>query len=87
MTIITGLAASVLALPFTGVTIARAFHGSGTTTSSLLLTALGDGLGWIITQPVLAATITLIYVDRRMRAEAFDMQLARAVQMPGPMSK
>ncbi len=87
MTIITGLAASVLALPFTGVTIARAFHGSGTTTSSLLLTALGDGLGWIITQPVLAATITLIYVDRRMRAEAFDMQLARAVQIPGPMSK
>ena len=33
-----------------------------------------------VAQPLVAASLTLIYVDRRMRAEGLDIQLTRAAQ-------
>jgi hypothetical protein len=35
---------------------------------------------WTLTQPLIAASLTLIYMDRRMRAEGLDIQLTRAAQ-------
>lgn len=41
---------------------------------------VGEGAVWMLVQPLVAAALTLIYVDRRMRAEAFGIQLAESVR-------
>lgn len=52
---------------------------------SLLLLALGGVLATAVTAPFVAAAIALLYVDRRIRAEGLDIELARAagVTIPG----
>jgi hypothetical protein len=40
---------------------------------------LGAGLGALLTQPFSAAVTALLYTDARIRAEGFDLALARAV--------
>jgi hypothetical protein len=51
----------------------------------LALSALGGVVGTTITAPFLAAAVVLLYVDRRIRSEALDIELARAagVTIPG----
>jgi hypothetical protein len=34
----------------------------------------------MLTQPLIAASLTLIYIDRRMRAEGLDVQLTQAAR-------
>jgi hypothetical protein len=52
---------------------------------ALLLLALGGVLATAVTAPFVAAAVALLYVDRRIRAEALDIELARAagVSIPG----
>jgi hypothetical protein len=47
---------------------------------ALVLAVLLGAIVWALTQPLIAASLTLIYVDRRMRAEGLDLQLTRAAQ-------
>ena len=47
---------------------------------ALVLAVLLGAVVWAVTQPLVAASLTLIYVDRRMRAEGLDLQLTRAAQ-------
>lgn len=51
----------------------------------LLLAAVGT-IGSILAQPFAAAVTALLYIDRRMRAEALDVALAQAAggRLPGP---
>jgi hypothetical protein len=58
---------------------------SNTTFGMLALSALGGIVSTTITAPFLAAAIVLLYVDRRIRREALDIDLARAagVSIPG----
>jgi hypothetical protein len=52
---------------------------ASTTTGMLLvgttLSAIGGAIGQIITAPFTAGVVVLLYTDRRMRAEAFDLVL------------
>jgi hypothetical protein len=52
---------------------------------TLAISALGGIVSTVITAPFVAASVGLIYVDRRIRREALDVELARAagVTMPG----
>jgi hypothetical protein len=50
----------------------------------LLVTAVGTIIAAAITWPFTAVATTLLYVDRRMRREALDVELVRATTTPGP---
>ncbi|MGI5160891.1 glycerophosphoryl diester phosphodiesterase membrane domain-containing protein [Microbispora sp. CA-102843] len=79
--ILAAIISSVLAVPFTlgGSLLGMLSHGSaaGTTTAALLL-AVGQVIASMITYPFQAGVSGLLYADRRMRAEAFDLVLQTA---------
>ncbi len=84
---------AVFAIP-AGVAGALAAAGSGDSGGGLpiallVVVAVSGLLAAILTQPFVAAVVALLYVDRRMRAEALDIVLAQsagatAPGMPGP---
>ena len=51
----------------------------------LILMAIGGALGQIITSPFNAGVVVLLYTDRRMRAEAFDLVLQSGAAAPPGM--
>ena len=76
--------AGILGVPFTVLTLlvrlGRPATGPRTSTRSLplLVTALGTIVASAVTWPFTAVSTALLYVDRRMRREALDLELARA---------
>lgn len=89
VTVIGYIVSSIIAIPFTigGVGVAYLVGGEANAyaLSALLLSAIGTILAAAITWPFTAAGTVLLYVDRRMRREGLDLELARAagVQPPG----
>ena len=78
---------AALSVPLIVVLVGSANRDSLPPLSLVLLVLLG-AIVWAVTQPLVAASLTLIYVDRRMRAEGLDIQLTRAAQAaaaPGPL--
>ncbi|MFD0666027.1 DUF7544 domain-containing protein [Thermocatellispora tengchongensis] len=79
--LLAGLIGSVFTIPFTFVGAFVGLLGGGST-GSIILTAVlitvGATLGSMITYPVQAGVYGLMYADRRMRAEAFDLVLQTA---------
>jgi hypothetical protein len=93
--IIADIMASIIAIPFT--IGAMALDGNGitgflTSTSThvgwtfLVVSGIGAVIGSMITFPITAGVVVLLYVDQRIRREALDLELARAagVQDYGP---
>jgi hypothetical protein len=79
--IITLLVSNVLAFPFTlaGAFIGLIAEGSiGSQVVAAVLIAIGGTVAAMITYPFQAAVNGLLYADRRMRAEAFDLVLQTA---------
>ena len=75
--LVASVIANAVAFPFSFVGEVI-LGGSGTTGSLLMSTAIasvGSAIGQIITAPFSAGVIVLLYTDRRMRAEAFDLVL------------
>jgi len=76
-----GFIASLLQIPFTIAGMVIGMVGQGTATSVVVgsvLLAVGATLGAMITYPFEAGVSGLLYADRRMRAEAFDLVLQTA---------
>jgi hypothetical protein len=80
VSIIVSVAASALSLPVVGVVFDSAVHGHSPSTLALVMVVIFSAIVWTLTQPLIAASLTLIYMDRRMRAEGLDIQLTRAAQ-------
>ncbi|MEU6407264.1 glycerophosphoryl diester phosphodiesterase membrane domain-containing protein [Microbispora sp. NPDC046933] len=79
--ILAAIISSVLAIPFTfGGSILGMLSGgtAGGTTIAALLLAVGQALAAMIAYPFQAGVTGLLYADRRMRAEAFDLVLQTA---------
>jgi len=75
--IVAGVLANATAAPFD---LVGEVMLAGTTSTAMLvlgiaLTSVGGAIGEIITAPFNAGVIVLLYTDRRMRAEAFDLVL------------
>jgi hypothetical protein len=83
--LIVSVAGGVLGTPFGLSAYSSLRSGNLPSTGALALASLGNGIVWTLTQPLLAAVLTLIYVDRRMRSEGLDLQLAR-VASASPMT-
>jgi hypothetical protein len=84
--LIAGIIAQVISVPFA---LPAFFLDEQPSESQFLLTlvvsALGGIVGATITAPFTAAATALLYVDRRIRREGLDIELARAagVSIPG----
>ena len=82
--IIAGICASVLQLPFFVVMFVVAFSSGSSndinpyTFWPLVVTSIGQIVAATVTWPFSATAIGLLYVDRRMRREALDLELTRA---------
>jgi hypothetical protein len=75
--LIAQLVAGAVAVPFTvvGELIGIASQSVGSALGAAVLIAVGGAIGQIITAPFTAGIVVLLYTDRRMRAEAFDLVL------------
>ncbi|MET0704551.1 MAG: DUF3824 domain-containing protein [Mycobacterium sp.] len=83
--VVTAVIAGAVAIPFG---IGTVVMGAGSTSAILIgtvLSAIGGIIGQIITTPFAAGVVVLLYTDRRIRAEAFDLVLRTgATGMPAP---
>ncbi len=80
-TLVVGMVATVLQVPFVfGGTIVGLIGGGSMATVVIgaILVAIGGTVGAMITYPFEAGVAGLLYADRRMRAEAFDLVLQTA---------
>jgi hypothetical protein len=85
VTLVVGVAGSILRLPFT--IAGQVFVSDGQTTSGLLvyllLTAVGTVISSAVLQPFSAAVSALLYLDQRIRKEGYDVELmSRAGILP-----
>ena len=80
VTLIVSIASSILSVPLIAVMLPSALKGHAPSTVSLVLLVILSAIVWMVTQPLIAASLTLIYIDRRMRAEGLDLQLTQAAR-------
>jgi hypothetical protein len=77
--VVTSFIGNAVSLPFSIVGQILLIGGGTPSTGGLLLSSaiasVGSAIGQIIIAPFNAGVITLLYTDRRMRAEAFDLVL------------
>jgi hypothetical protein len=75
--LVAGVIASAVSLPFSivGEVLLFAKQSTATVVVALILIAIGGAIGQIITAPFNAGVVVLLYTDRRIRAEAFDLVL------------
>lgn len=79
--LLAALAAAVIAgavgVPFSfgGQLLASGSDSDGAAVLGLVIVAVGGAIGQILTAPFSAGVVVLLYTDRRMRAEAFDLVL------------
>ncbi|HWT49635.1 MAG TPA: hypothetical protein VN255_14000, partial [Mycobacterium sp.] len=69
--------ANAVAVPFSivGQVVLAGNPSTGALLLSTAIASVGSAIGQIITAPFNAGVIVLLYTDRRMRAEAFDLVL------------
>ena len=75
--IVATVVADAIAVPFSivGQVILAGTPSTGVLLLGTALASIGSAIGQIITAPFNAGVIVLLYTDRRMRAEAFDLVL------------
>jgi hypothetical protein len=84
--ILSAIVDGILVVPFTLLAYGTTgFGGTGYTVhlSSLLLVGVGNFLAGTIVRPFAAGIGALLYIDRRMRAEALDLTLQQAAASGG----
>jgi hypothetical protein len=82
--IVAGLIAGAVAVPFSigGQLLLIGGGSSGSAVFALILIAIGSAIGQIITAPFTAGVVVLLYTDRRIRGEAFDLVLQSGAATP-----
>jgi hypothetical protein len=81
---VVGLVSGALTMPFSLVGQILLMVGGSTAASviAIVLISLGGAIGQIITAPFSAGVVVLLYTDRRIRAEAFDLVLQTGAMNP-----
>jgi hypothetical protein len=75
--VVAGVVAAAVTAPFSFVGQIMLMLGGSTTTMvvSVVLISVGGAIGQVITAPFNAGVVVLLYTDRRIRSEAFDLVL------------
>lgn len=90
--IIAGVVASIILVPFTLIAGAVSGDGMGSFLDTaggnagwafLIISAIGAVIGSTITFPITAGVTVLLYIDQRIRREGLDLELARAAGLQG----
>ncbi|MFF5189085.1 glycerophosphoryl diester phosphodiesterase membrane domain-containing protein [Streptomyces sp. NPDC000345] len=89
--IIANLVATIIVVPFALAGAAFSDSGlsgladgtGGTGWTYLIVTGIGSVIGSMITFPITAGVVALLYIDQRIRREALDLDLARAAGVQG----
>ncbi|MEV0581938.1 hypothetical protein [Nonomuraea sp. NPDC050310] len=79
--LLAGFVSGIIAVPFTFIGSFVGMLGGGTVGSTVIaavLIAVGTMVGGMISYPIQAGVAGLLYTDRRMRSEAFDLVLQTA---------
>lgn len=80
--LVTALVSGAISIPFDIAGSVIGFSTSGQTRSASIgqtaIIGIGQAIGQILTTPFVAGVVTLLYVDARIRSEAFDFTLLRA---------
>jgi hypothetical protein len=81
---VAGLIAAAVTVPFSfgGQLLLIGGGSSGSAVIALILIAIGSAIGQIITSPFTAGVVVLLYTDRRIRGEAFDLVLQSGAATP-----
>lgn len=81
----TAVIAGAVGVPFSfgGQLLATSMGSNAGALTGLVLIAIGGAIGQILTAPFSAGVIVLLYTDRRIRAEAFDLVLQTGAAGPG----
>ncbi len=84
-TLVAGIVAAAVSIPFslTGQILLSGTESTAMILVALVLVAVGGAVGQIITAPFTAGAVVLLYTDRRMRAEAFDLVLQTGAASAG----
>jgi MFS family permease len=83
--LVAGIIAGAVSVPFSFGGQFLLIMGAGSTAGAvvgLILISIGGALGQIITAPFNAGVVVLLYTDRRIRAEAFDLVLQSGAATP-----
>ncbi|MER5430719.1 glycerophosphoryl diester phosphodiesterase membrane domain-containing protein [Streptomyces sp. NPDC002588] len=89
--IITNIVAAIVVVPFALAGAAASDSGvsgflDGTGNHGwtyLIISGIGSVIGSMITLPIVAGVVVLLYIDQRIRREALDLDLARAAGLQG----
>jgi hypothetical protein len=75
--IVAGVVSGAISAPFSivGQVMMAGLPSTGVLLLGTVITSIGSAIGQIITAPFNAGVIVLLYTDRRIRAEAFDLVL------------
>jgi hypothetical protein len=75
--VVAGLVSGAVTVPFSlvGQVMLVVGESTGTIVIAMVLISVGGAIGQIITAPFSAGVVVLLYADRRIRAEAFDLVL------------
>jgi membrane-anchored glycerophosphoryl diester phosphodiesterase (GDPDase) len=82
--LVAGMVAGAVSVPFTfaGQFLLMSEGSAARAVVALILMAIGGAIGQIITAPFNAGVVVLLYTDRRIRAEAFDLVLQSGAATP-----
>jgi hypothetical protein len=82
--LVAGVIAAAVSIPFSfgGQMMLVGADGTSGSVIALILMSIGSAIGQIITSPFNAGVIVLLYADRRIRAEAFDLVLQTGAAIP-----
>lgn len=86
--VLTQVAASVIAMPFSLIAGGLSVSASGLvnlTTGSVFVSSLGTVVSTMLTAPALIAMVGLVYLDRRIRTENLDQTLAAHARAIGTL--
>ncbi len=75
--LVAAVVANAVAVPFSiaGQVLLSGNPSTGTLLAGTAIASVGSAIGQIVTAPFNAGVVVLLYTDRRMRAEAFDLVL------------
>lgn len=85
--VIAGVVAGVFSVPaaILGAVAAAGSTDAGPGAASVVVITICTAAATILTLPLVASVYTLIYIDRRMRAEGLDVHLLQIARSgPGP---
>lgn len=82
--LVAGIIAGAVSIPFSfgGQMMLLGAASTAGSVIALILMSIGSAIGQIITSPFNAGVIVLLYADRRIRAEAFDLVLQTGAATP-----